>query len=136
VPVAQRETFDFFSAEFVNHQFVVDEQFVASRNVARSANTPFPYTGERLTLTRLIDSLYRKLVCVSDNLVEHEFDHIYAGIFEGSPLLNPKDAASRRWIEIAHRRCSLNVLVFHRTAPFSRKQYVHTRACQIQDWIR
>lgn len=34
------------------------------------------------------------------NLIEHEFDHIYVGLFEGEPDINPDEVENSRWIDI------------------------------------
>lgn len=37
---------------------------------------------------------------VPGNLIEHEFDHIYVGLFEGEPDINPDEVENSRWIDI------------------------------------
>lgn len=36
---------------------------------------------------------------VSNNLVEHEYDHVFIGLFNGAPAPNPDEASDWRWIE-------------------------------------
>ncbi len=36
----------------------------------------------------------------SDNLFEHEFDHVFFGRFDGEPILNPDEAQSYSWITL------------------------------------
>lgn len=36
---------------------------------------------------------------VSNNLIEHEYDHIYAGMFERDPVPDPAEASNWIWIE-------------------------------------
>lgn len=38
---------------------------------------------------------------VPGNLIEHEFDHIYVGLFDGYPQVNPDEAADWLWIDIS-----------------------------------
>lgn len=35
---------------------------------------------------------------LNNSLIEHELDHVYSGIFEGEPNLNPLEAEAFRWI--------------------------------------
>ena len=35
-----------------------------------------------------------------NGLTEHELDHVLVGIYEGLPTLNPKEAASWKWVNI------------------------------------
>ncbi|MEE4410042.1 MULTISPECIES: isopentenyl-diphosphate Delta-isomerase [unclassified Serratia (in: enterobacteria)] len=37
---------------------------------------------------------------VPGNLTEHEFDHIYVGLFEGEPDVNPDEVENSRWIDV------------------------------------
>ncbi|WP_341802751.1 sodorifen biosynthesis isopentenyl-diphosphate Delta-isomerase SodA [Serratia plymuthica] len=37
---------------------------------------------------------------VPGNLIEHEFDHIYVGLFEGEPDINPDEVENSRWIDV------------------------------------
>jgi isopentenyl-diphosphate Delta-isomerase len=51
-------------------------------------------------LTYLFPLLYRAEV--SETLIEHEYDHIYIGRFEGQNIdPNPAEVASLRWISLA-----------------------------------
>jgi isopentenyl-diphosphate delta-isomerase len=34
----------------------------------------------------------------ANGLIEHEFDHIFIGRFDGQPVLNPEEADASRWI--------------------------------------
>jgi len=36
---------------------------------------------------------------VSNNLIEHEYDHIYVGLFDGDPVPNPVEASDWEWID-------------------------------------
>lgn len=37
---------------------------------------------------------------VGNGLVEHEFDHIFTGIYDHDPVPNPEEANSFKWLEI------------------------------------
>ncbi len=37
---------------------------------------------------------------VPGNLIEHEFDHIYVGLFDGEPQATPEEAHSWLWIDV------------------------------------
>ncbi|BEP57067.1 hypothetical protein GmRootV35_13750 [Variovorax sp. V35] len=36
---------------------------------------------------------------VSDELIEHEYDHIYVGVFDGAPQVNPCEVQDWKWAE-------------------------------------
>lgn len=36
----------------------------------------------------------------TDNLFEHEFDHVFFGTFDGEPILNPEEAQNYTWITL------------------------------------
>jgi isopentenyl-diphosphate delta-isomerase len=36
---------------------------------------------------------------VSNNLIEHEYDHIYVGLFDGDPTPDPGEASNWVWVE-------------------------------------
>lgn len=36
---------------------------------------------------------------VSDQLIEHEYDHIYVGVFEGEPQIDPLEVLDWKWTE-------------------------------------
>lgn len=36
---------------------------------------------------------------VSDELIEHEYDHIYVGVFEGEPQIDPREVLDWKWTE-------------------------------------
>ena len=33
-----------------------------------------------------------------NGLIEHEYDHLFKGVYDGEPVLNPEEAAAYRWI--------------------------------------
>ncbi len=53
--------------------------------------------GIRCTLHKQLEFIYRAEL--SSGLIEHEFDHVFAGEFEGEPLPNPEEVASAKWVE-------------------------------------
>lgn len=50
-------------------------------------------------LRRVSTLLYRERV--SDQLIEHEYDHIYAGLSRADPIANPDEAAAWQWVGMA-----------------------------------
>jgi len=49
-------------------------------------------------LEKITDFIYRAEL--DHNLIEHEFDHVFVGKWEGSPKLNPEEAASYKWMDV------------------------------------
>ncbi len=49
-------------------------------------------------LDKVLDFTYK--TTLDNNLIEHEFDHVFVGRFNGEPLLNPDEAASWKWIDV------------------------------------
>lgn len=49
-------------------------------------------------LTKLTDFIYRAQL--DKGLVEHEFDHVFVGKWEGEPNLNADEVASFRWMDV------------------------------------
>jgi isopentenyl-diphosphate delta-isomerase len=49
-------------------------------------------------LTKLTDFIYRAVL--DKGLVEHEFDHVFVGKWEGEPHLNADEVASFRWMDV------------------------------------
>lgn len=37
----------------------------------------------------------------ANGLIEHEYDHLFKGAYDGEPVLNPDEAADWKWISIA-----------------------------------
>ena len=48
-------------------------------------------------LTPLFTFIYRAEL--DSNLIEHEFDHVFVGRFNGDPLPNPEEVADWKWID-------------------------------------
>jgi isopentenyl-diphosphate Delta-isomerase len=38
---------------------------------------------------------------VNTNLIEHEIDHVFVGVFDSKPILNPDEVRDWRWVTIA-----------------------------------
>jgi isopentenyl-diphosphate delta-isomerase len=49
-------------------------------------------------LTKLTDFIYRAEL--DKGLIEHEFDHVFVGKWEGEPNLNAHEVASYRWMDV------------------------------------
>ncbi|MCG7508442.1 isopentenyl-diphosphate Delta-isomerase [Mesorhizobium retamae] len=45
---------------------------------------------------------------VSNDLVEHEYDHIYAGVFDGEPDANPDEVSDWQWLELSRLRAAVD----------------------------
>lgn len=37
---------------------------------------------------------------LDSNLIEHEYDHVFFGKFDGNPILNPEEAENYKWISL------------------------------------
>ncbi|SEN53853.1 isopentenyl-diphosphate delta-isomerase [Pseudomonas sp. ok272] len=55
--------------------------------------------GLRCTLTPVSTLLYHEQV--SNQLIEHEYDHVYAGISRTAPIANPEEAHAWRWQNVS-----------------------------------
>lgn len=58
----------------------------------------FEEMGIRCDLEKVSDFVYEAKL--DRGLIEHEFDHVLFGIFEGEPIINPAEVRSFRWIDI------------------------------------
>ncbi len=54
--------------------------------------------GVECQLAKAFEFSYR--ATFANKLIEHEYDHVYFGRFDGVPRLNPDEAAAWRWLEI------------------------------------
>ncbi len=52
--------------------------------------------GIKCALTKAFDFIYQARV--NNELIEHEFDHVYVGRYEGEVSANPDEVANYRWI--------------------------------------
>jgi isopentenyl-diphosphate Delta-isomerase len=55
--------------------------------------------GFSVPLTKAFDFVYR--AGFDNHLIEHEFDHVYFGTFDGHPVINPEEAHAYRWVSPA-----------------------------------
>jgi isopentenyl-diphosphate delta-isomerase type 1 len=69
---------------------------------------------------------------VPGNLIEHEFDHIYIGTFDGEPQANPTEASEWRWIEIPALQQWVDTAPEALTAWFN--VILAHPACRLEDW--
>jgi isopentenyl-diphosphate delta-isomerase len=61
--------------------------------------------GFNCPLQKAFNYLYK--VDMGNGLIEHELDHIYTGLWNGSPLINPDEAQDWRWITPAALKTEL-----------------------------
>lgn len=69
---------------------------------------------------------------VSGDLIEHEFDHIFIGRFDGEPEVNPEEAAQWRWIETSELLQWIDAEPEAFTVWF--KTILSAPACQLEQW--
>ena len=55
--------------------------------------------GIKTSLRKVYDFIYRAEV--GNSLIEHEFDHILLGVYNGIPKINPDEVDEWKWISIA-----------------------------------
>jgi isopentenyl-diphosphate Delta-isomerase len=58
----------------------------------------FEEMGIRCKLEKILDFTYRAEL--DQNLIEHEFDHVFVGQFNGEPKPNPDEAHAWQWMGI------------------------------------
>ena len=54
--------------------------------------------GIDCALTKMFSFIYR--TDFPNGLIEHEYDHVFFGRYDGAPLLNPEEADDARWVEM------------------------------------
>jgi isopentenyl-diphosphate Delta-isomerase len=54
--------------------------------------------GIETKLTDIFSFTYK--IAFENNLIEHETDHVYIGIWDGIPCLNPNEADAYKWISL------------------------------------
>jgi isopentenyl-diphosphate delta-isomerase len=54
--------------------------------------------GINCSLEKKFTFIYKAVL--NNNLTEHELDHVYSGYFEGTPILNPEEVESFKWITL------------------------------------
>lgn len=57
----------------------------------------FDEMGVRCELEKILEFTYK--ADMGENLIEHEFDHVFVGRFNGIPILNPDEACAWKWID-------------------------------------
>lgn len=72
--------------------------------------------GIQTELEKIFDFVYRSEV--ENNLVEHEFDHVFAGTYEGEMALNPAEVEAVRFVSMAETEEELNLNPGHFTSWF------------------
>ncbi len=58
--------------------------------------------GFECALHRACDFVYRR--DLADGLVEHEFDHVFSGRFDGTPAPNAAEVGAWRWADVEEVR--------------------------------
>lgn len=56
--------------------------------------------GIHAELKKVFDFTYRAEL--DRGIIEHEFDHVFVGTFDGNPQLNLEEASDFRWIDMEH----------------------------------
>jgi len=54
--------------------------------------------GFSTLLSKSFDFIYR--AHFDNGLIEHEFDHVFFGTFDGVPLINPEEAHAYKWVHL------------------------------------
>ncbi len=71
-----------------------------SRRGGRRPRALLEEFGFDVPLTRLFSFVYRAEDPIS-GLVEHEYDHVFLGRFDGQPLPNPAEIGAWKWVDPA-----------------------------------
>ncbi len=58
--------------------------------------------GFECVFERMFDYIYQ--VKLDKGMMEHEFLHVYKGVFDGIPKINPEEADGWKWISMAELR--------------------------------
>ncbi|MFY7910149.1 MAG: isopentenyl-diphosphate Delta-isomerase [Emticicia sp.] len=58
--------------------------------------------GFDCTLSKKLSFIYKTQF--DNGLIEHEFDHVFTGIFSGTPNFNPEEVSDYKWITIDNLR--------------------------------
>ena len=54
--------------------------------------------GIKTSLRKVYDFIYKAKV--GNSLTEHEFDHVFYGIYDSDPILNKEEADDFKWIDM------------------------------------
>jgi isopentenyl-diphosphate delta-isomerase len=63
--------------------------------------------GFETPLTKKFDFIYK--AALDHELTEHEFDHVYTGLFDGEPAPDPLEVSEFKWMELDHVREDLRL---------------------------
>lgn len=63
--------------------------------------------GFSTKLTKMFSFIYR--VKFSNGLIEHEFDHVFVGRYDGAPQVNPAEAEAWKWVGLGALRRDLRL---------------------------
>lgn len=58
----------------------------------------FEEMGIKTSLRKVYDFIYKAEL--DNNLIENEFDHVFYGLYDGNPTLNPNEASDFKWIDM------------------------------------
>ena len=72
--------------------------------------------GFQTPVDKIFDFIYRSEV--ENNLVEHEFDHVFAGSYEGEMKLNPEEVEAVRYVNMKEVEEELTLTPEHFTTWF------------------
>jgi len=61
--------------------------------------------GIDITLEKKFEFVYRAEL--DNNLIEYEFDHVYVGVFNGEPHINPAEASEFKWLSISELKADI-----------------------------
>lgn len=87
--------------------------------------------GFGTALRKVFDFTYHAEV--PGNLIEYEYDHIYVGLFDGEPLVNPDEAENWLWIDILPLTHQLKSHPEHFTVWFI-KIMNHIKENELESW--
>jgi isopentenyl-diphosphate delta-isomerase type 1 len=87
--------------------------------------------GIECELTAVTQLLYHEQV--SNQLIEHEYDHVFAGIYCQDPLANPDEAHAWQWLSLPELSWRVSVAPHTFSVWFRRILERHTLA-GLQDW--
>src|ERR1700722_13516455 len=63
--------------------------------------------GIDIDLEKKFEFIYRAEL--DNGLIEHEFDYVYTGLYNGQPHLNPAEASEYKWIGIGDLKTEIKV---------------------------
>lgn len=58
--------------------------------------------GFECELSKVFSFVYR--VAFANHLIEHEYDHVLFGLYNGKPVLNPEEAEDWNWVDVENLR--------------------------------